>query len=98
MALISISCLQRQTHIAQQLNRLFIQHPHGISLIASFPVYVFAIRNWIMEVIYTPSLVILMLIFLVRFRYARPSGKIFPGLQIADKKISGILRIFDDSY
>ncbi len=48
----------------------------GILIISTafWVVYAFAIRNWVMEVIYPLTLVILMLIFLLRFRYARHSG------------------------
>ncbi len=37
-------------------------------------VYAFAIQNWVMEVIYPLTLVVLILIFLLRFHYARSSG------------------------
>jgi len=37
-------------------------------------IYAFAIRNWVMEVIYPLTLVILILIFVLRFHYAYFSG------------------------
>jgi len=45
----------------------------GILIISTafWVVYAFAIRNWVMEVIYPLTLVILILIFLLRFRYTR---------------------------
>jgi uncharacterized protein with PQ loop repeat len=54
------------------LNASFI----GILIISTafWVVYAFAIRNWVMEVIYPLTLVILILIFVLRFRYACPSG------------------------
>ncbi len=48
----------------------------GILIISTafWVIYAFAIRNWVMEVIYPLTLVILILIFVLRFRYAYPSG------------------------
>jgi len=48
----------------------------GILIISTafWVIYAFAIRNWVMEVIYPLTLVILILIFVLRFRYACPSG------------------------
>ena len=53
------------------LNARFI----GILIISTafWVIYAFAIENWVMEVIYPLTLVILILIFALRFRYARPS-------------------------
>ena len=47
----------------------------GILIISTafWVIYAFAIRNWVMEVIYPLTLVILILIFVLRFHYARPS-------------------------
>lgn len=47
----------------------------GILIISTafWVVYAFAIENWVMEVIYPLTLVILILIFVLRFRYACPS-------------------------
>jgi len=48
----------------------------GVLIISTafWVVYAFAIQNWVMEVIYPLTLVVLILIFLLRFHYARSSG------------------------
>jgi uncharacterized protein with PQ loop repeat len=48
----------------------------GVLIISTafWVVYAFAIQNWVMEVIYPLTLAILVLIFLLRFHYTRPSG------------------------
>lgn len=47
----------------------------GILIISTafWVIYAFAIENWVMEVIYPLTLVILILIFVLRFHYAYPS-------------------------
>jgi uncharacterized protein with PQ loop repeat len=61
-----------RTKSAGVLNARFI----GILIISTafWVIYAFAIRNWVMEVIYPLTLIFLILIFVLRFRYARPSG------------------------
>jgi uncharacterized protein with PQ loop repeat len=48
----------------------------GILIISTafWVIYAFAIQNWVMEVIYPLTLVILILIFMLRFHYARLLG------------------------
>lgn len=61
-----------RTKSAGVLNARFI----GILIISTafWVIYAFAIGNWVMEVIYPLTFVILILIFVLRFHYARPSG------------------------